>query len=196
MASCAPCRASLIVQQLDLATNIKGHPFRLQRLPTAISSLSPAQPPYPRERPPHRERPLQFGSLADPQHIMHPCGVPFSVQQPDLAMEKKGTPELFRTFCLQRLPAAIFSLLPPAPPHSGVPFSSVARSSYWSQKGAPYGVHDAMCRWPAREPHSREHSLCGGSSVGGRKEKRLQRASVGECWREKVLTSLGVPFYP
>ena len=45
-----------------------------------------------------------------------------------------------RTDCSgQALEAAGFELL------RGAPFLSVARSSCWTQKGTPYGVHDAIC---------------------------------------------------
>ena len=83
--------------------------FHLQRWPAAISSLScPQQPPNPRELPPDRECPLQSGSLAGPQQ-MAPCtpwGVPFSVQQLDLATDKKGTPNYVNS---HRIGGALFS---------------------------------------------------------------------------------------
>ena len=45
-----------------------------------------------------------------------------------------------RTDCSgQALEAEGFELL------RGAPFLSVARSSCWTQKGTPYGVHDAIC---------------------------------------------------
>ena len=67
--------------------------LHLQRLPAAISSLSCLQqPPNPHELPPHRECPLQSGSLAGPQQMASctPCGLPFSVQQLDLAKNEKN----------------------------------------------------------------------------------------------------------
>ena len=50
---------SLTVQQLDRATDKRGHPDATQGLPAAI----------PRELPPHGECPLQFGSLAGPEQM-------------------------------------------------------------------------------------------------------------------------------
>ena len=84
----------------------------------AISSLS-------RELPPHGGCPLQFGSLAGLEQMASctPCGVPFSVQQLDLATDNKGHPTRYSEPSVSNT-CNRFSLLPRTPPHRECPLQS------------------------------------------------------------------------
>ena len=117
----------------------KAHPCAIQNLlsPTlARCNCFSLLPPTP----PHRERPLQSGSLAGPQqinrwhHAPH-VGGPFQSSNSPLLRIKEGAPKLFRTFRLKRWPTCpLQSLLSPAfnnlpfPTHGECPlqFASLA----------------------------------------------------------------------
>ena len=80
--------------------------FRLQRLPAAVSSLSC---PQPRHIGSALFSPVLLQALNGWHHAPR-VGFPFQSSSWNLPRIKKGTPKLFRTFRLQRLPAAISSL--------------------------------------------------------------------------------------